>query len=800
MTAGSINALLIEDNPGDARLVREALSQTAGIELEWVDRLSTGMARLERSGIDVVLLDLSLPDSKGFSTIEHLSQTARLTPIVALSGLGDSAEVQDAIKFGAEDYLVKGSFSPDLLARSIRYAIDRRRARDELARARDAALESARVRSEFLANMSHEIRTPLNGIVGVMRLLIDTGLSNDQREMVDIARHSADALLAIVNDILDFSKISAGKVSLEEADFDLGSVVESVIALFAEQALRKGVELASYVETDVPVLLRGDATRLCQVLTNLVSNAVKFTPLGAVTVRASLASDEDDELTLRFTVKDTGIGIPLESQRYLFQAFAQADGSTTRKFGGTGLGLAICAQLVELMGGNIGVQSEAGGGATFWFTTKLRKQHSAESIPLAAPRRLAGVRMLVVDQSRTAAELVQRHALDWHMRCDIVLSATEALLALKRAAARGRPYEIAMIEVQQPPNDGLTLSRAITGDRALSKTRLLGVYSLGARPNDKQMRQAGIRALLLKPIKQSQLFNTLNVTTASIEEATVNQNNGTAHATPEIRSSIPAEVREHIRILMVEDNVVNQQVQVRMLQRIGLHADCCSNGRQALTAIAKKTYEIVLMDCQMPEMDGYAATRAIRRRESPEHRAIIIGVTAHALSGDREECLAVGMDDYISKPVVPEVLAATLEKWILRLDRDTSASRFQHDALILDHQVLSGLRDGESPDEADFGNRLVTTFLADCDKRLQAIRIALDRGDLKAIHNAAHSLKGAAAQIGAQRVMSAAAQLEAQTQEPGAMKDLAFALGQLETEVTALRAHFETESQSGPRP
>ncbi|MGH7878026.1 MAG: response regulator, partial [Candidatus Binataceae bacterium] len=637
-----IRALLIEDDPANARFVREALACADGFELEWLDRLADGLRRLRQPGVDVVLLDLALPDGQGLETLRHLNQTAPRIPIVALSDQDNREQARDAIKFGAEDYLVMGALTADLLARAMRYAIERRQAREEIAEARDSALESARLRGDFLANMSHEIRTPLNGIVGMTRLLIDTPLSHEQREMIDIARQSADSLLRIVNDILDFSKISAGKVALEETDFDLGTATESVIALFAEQANRKGVELAAYVDSDLPVALRGDPARLCQVITNLVGNAVKFTPHGEVALRASLVNDGSDGLAVRFTIKDTGIGIPLEGQRHLFQAFAQADGSTTRKFGGTGLGLAICAQLVELMGGNIGVRSEPGGGSLFWFTAIFRKQPTASLAHQGPDKRLAGMRMLVTDHSPTAAHIVQQHAVAWGIRCAIATSAAETMVALTAATAGNHPYDVVLIEMQNPSIDGLTLARAIKADRSLAHTRLLGMYALGARPEDNAIRAAGIRALLVKPIKQTQLFNTLSVTMAAIEEA-----NGATSTAPvrrrrvhELKSAIPEELRARIRILLVEDNAVNQQVQLRMLERIGFAADPVNHGREALAALEQGDYPIILMDCQMPEMDGYSATREIRRREGEGRRHVIIGVTAHALAGDREECLA----------------------------------------------------------------------------------------------------------------------------------------------------------------
>ncbi len=539
--------------------------------------------------------------------------------------------------------------------------------REELIRARDSALQSARLRSEFLGNMSHEIRTPLNGIVGMSRLLLDTRLSHEQREMLAIVRQSADTLVKIVTEILDFAKLSAGGVSLEERDFELGAAIESVIALFAEQAQHKGVELASYVDAEVPGLLRGDPARLCQLLMSLVGNAVKFTPAGEVTLRVGLVSDAREDVTLRFAVKDSGVGIPLSGQRHLFQAFGRAEAATTRQFGGSGLGLAICAQLVELMDGNIGVESGAGEGALFWFTAKLRKPSAAAMPRGPAGAALDGMRMLVNDQSPTAARLVQEHAHAWGIQCDLAASAAATMVALKTAAATGQPYAVALLEIPDRSPGSLTLARAIKADPALARTRVLGMYALGAHPDERRTRAAGIRAVLAKPIKQTQLFNLLSIIRQTVGETAAlrsDQDPARRRRGRAIASHLPPEVRARTRILLVEDSPVNQRVQMRILERIGFAADTVNNGQEALAALEQHPYDIILMDCQMPGLDGYNATREIRRRETNGRRTVIIGVTANALSGDREECLAIGMDDYVAKPVAPEDLAATLEKWV----------------------------------------------------------------------------------------------------------------------------------------
>ena len=806
MPVDSVRALLIENKADDAQMICEALATAGGVAITWVRQLDEGIKRLRQADIDLVLLDLASAQMAGFDAIRCISQEAPHIPVVVLSGSAESAQAEDAVKFGAEDYLIKDALAPDLLKRSVRYAIDRRSARELVAEGRDSALESARLRGEFLANMSHEIRTPLNGIVGMTRLLMDTRLTNDQREMIDIARQSADSLLRIVNDILDFSKIAAGKVALEETGFDLNTAVESVLALFLEQAQRKGIELTSYVDSDLPTAVRGDAARLCQVLSNFVSNAIKFTPYGEVVLRVSLVQDRAPAgVVVRFVVKDTGIGIPFDGQRHLFQAFAQADGSTTRKFGGTGLGLAICAQLVELMGGNIGVQSEPGGGSTFWFTATLGQQALPAKTPEPANAPLTGMRLLIFDRSDAAARVVQQHARDWRIGCEIAANPAAVMVALKSAAANGTPVDVVIIDLPHGSNEGLTLGRAIKADPALAHTCVIGTYGLGGRPSETQAHQAGIRAMLVKPIRQTELRKALNVVA---EGAIGSLNAAPVTATPrrrrisELKSQLPEELRSRIRILLVEDNPVNQQVELRTLERIGFHAQSVNNGREALEAMERAAYDLVLMDCQMPEMDGYTATRAIRRREGSRRRVVIIGVTAYALAGDREECLACGMDDYIAKPVVPEDLAATLEKWV----RHISESRPEIELVsappahapgainpdILDGEVLAELRECARPGETNFLKRLIDVFLQDLAARFITIRDGLARGDAPSITATAEALKGAAAAIGARRMAAQCGRVETAARA-GNLASLSEILATIELEATSLRSALGAE-------
>ena len=815
MPAETITALLVEDNPGDARLVREALKAARGAQfvLENADRLAGALERLTRPGIDVVLLDLSLPDSDGVETIMRLHNAAPHIPIIALSGNENDRVIQSAVRNGADDFLVKGSFREDSLIRSIGYAIDRKLAREELAQARDSALESARLRAEFLANMSHEIRTPLNGIIGITRLLADTQLTAEQREMTEIASASADTLLKIVNDILDFSKISAGKVTFEEADFDLGATVENVVQMFAEQAQSKNVALNSFIEGDVPSLLRGDAGRLSQVLTNLVGNAIKFTPRGETTIRVGRVSETAEEAVLRFHVRDTGIGIPLEGQRHVFQAFAQADGSTTRKYGGTGLGLAISAQLVELMGGTIGLQSETGSGSTFWFTATFRKQPAAHQA-LTIQARLKGVHVLIADHSIASGHLIAEHLAAWGMRCELVASATETMTALRRAGASGERFAVALIDMQLPEMDGLAVARAIKSEPALAATRLLGIYSLGGRPEESQMKDSGLAALLAKPIKQSQLFNTLTAMMAAPSGETALPplvSGRRRRPVREIQSHVAEALRARTRILLVEDNLVNQQVALRMLERMGYKADAVENGRKALDTLAQNDYDIVLMDCQMPEMDGYSATREFRRRESLARHTTIIGVTAHALTGDREECLKAGMDDYLAKPVTPQDMVETIDRWVSVINNldgsgtangkyraegacaaSNGADSIDSDKPTIDENVLAQLREFERPGEAGFVANLVRMFLSDLSARLAEIHGALGEGDANRINRAAHALKGASGELGAARLRALSSRLEMETANQS-MEGIEGLIGVIDEE--AKRVHLALEAR-----
>jgi two-component system sensor histidine kinase/response regulator len=647
-----------------------------------------------------------------------------------------------------------------------------------------AALVASAAKSAFLANMSHEIRTPMNGVMGMAELLLETPLSASQRDYAETILHSARALLTLINDILDFSKIEAGKLELEQCEFDLGETLEEVLRLISVQAHAKGLEVTAHVDPAVPDLVRGDAARMRQVLVNLCGNAVKFTHRGEVAVNVKVVASDAENITVLFEVRDTGIGIPADRLEALFRPFSQLDASTTRHFGGTGLGLSIVKSLVELMGGQAGVESREGSGSNFWFTARLGAAVAAQRVRRPLPTVLHGYRVLVVDDNATNRLVL---ATQLH-RCGIdpvcVASADEAMRAMVQADGADRAFQIALLDHQMPDCDGAELGQRINADARLRQTRLILLTSSGHRGDGHRFAELGFAGYLLKPVAQRDLVDCLLLALAVRPEGWHTQTQPII-TQQQLRAQ---RGRQKRRILVAEDNVVNQKVAVRTLEKLGYRVDLVTDGREAVLGWESGRYDLILMDCEMPVVDGYEATRQIRKREHGEQHIPIVALTAHATKGAELECRAAGMDDYITKPIERKRLEACLERLLddAGVGRSehgpdqTGSHRNEHLAAPVDLDALRVLADGDP----EFARELMRSFIESGTSALREITLALASDDQRGVvANNAHILKGAGAAIQAAAVSIAAGRLEAAARS-GENEPLATLTEELRHEVT----------------